>query len=1036
MSCRRTVLPFALVAACLLSGRPTAAQVTTGALSGTITDQSGAVLPGASVEAIHVPTGTRYSAVSGTDGRYLILNVRAGGPYSVTVTMSGFKAETQQGLQVALGEERSVPFRLSLESVTESIEVVGQSSIINPANTGPTSNVSQETIDKLPTIGRGLDDFARLNPYFASVAIGGTLTNSISVAGRNNRYNNIEIDGAVNNDLFGLAANGAPGGQADTQPIALDAIQEVQLLVAPYDVRQGGFSGGGVNVITKSGTNDYAGTAYWFTRNQAFVGDGPQNRPFGDFKDNQFGASFGGPIQKDKAFFFANAELQRRNVPNGFAVGGSTGQDFGHAADAARFRSILQNTYGYDPGDPTQEFEKQTRNNKIFARVDFNLSPTQRLTIRNNYIDGVNDLYGTSNSSTLFNFPDHPYQFNSKTNSTVAQLDSTFGATMANEVRLTYQRIRESRGHDTNFPQVTVRLPDGTSMVAGTEQFSAANALDQDIVELTDDFTINKGAHSITIGTHNEFFKFRNLFIRDNFGTYQFSSLDNLQAGIAQQYDYSFSVTSDPQLAAKFKINQIGFYAGDMWHVAPHFTLTYGARLEKPFFPDKPTANPASVAAFGFATDVAPAPTMFSPRAGFNWDVTGTGKRQVRGGLGIFSGRTPYVWLSNQYGNTGIEFQRIGASFNTANKVPFVADPNAQPRVVTGASAGSFTNEVDLVDPNYTFPKVFRGNLAYDHDLGVFGLVGTVEFLGSKTLEDIDYSNLNRVPSGQTLFDGRPIFTRLVPALSDAVFLTNTTKGSQWSLSGKLERPFRDGFFVSASYIYGRAKSVNDGTSSQALSNWRFVYVPGDINNPPLADSNFDVRHRVNIAASYELKLLRQLHPVVSLFYNGQSGLPYSVLFNTDVNADGTIGNDLLFVPRNVSDVVVTGGTPQQLDDFINGDNGLSQHRGEIAPRNSSRLPWTNRLDFRLALDAPWGKRKLEVTMDVLNILNLLDSSWGTFQFTPNQDIAPIQYGGLDKATGKPIYNIATLASPTFSKFTIDDLRSRWQAQLGFRVRF
>jgi hypothetical protein len=1019
-----------------LAAAARAQTATTGAISGLVSDPSGAVLPGATVEAIHEPTGTRYTAVSGGDGHFSLLNVRAGGPYSLTVSLSGFKEEKHGGIQVALGEERNVPVRLQLESVSETVEVTAAASIINPTNTGPVSNIPQETIDKLPTLGRGIEDFARLNPYFNSVAIGGTLTNAISVAGRNNRYNNIQIDGAVNNDLFGLAASGAPGGQADTQPVSLDAIQEIQLLVAPYDVRQGGFSGGGINAITKSGTNEISGTAYWFTRNESFVGDGPQNRPLGKFNDDQFGASVGGPVVKDKVFFFANGDLQRRTTPNGFAVGGSSGQDFGHAADAARFRSILQSRYGYDPGDPASEFGKETHNNKVFARLDFNLTPSHRLTLRHNYVDGFNDLYGTSNSTTLFNFPDHPYRFNSTTNSTVAQLDSTFGSSMVNELRLTYQRIREQRGHFTDFPQVTVRLPDATQLVAGTEQFSTANALDQDIFELTDDFTLIRGKHSITIGTHNEFFKFRNLFIRDNFGTYQFSSLDNLQAGLAQQFDYSFSVTGDQQQPARFKVNQLGLYFGDLWRVQPRLTLTLGIRIDKPFFPDKPTANPAAVSNFGFATDVAPNPTMFSPRIGVNWDVSGNGKRQVRGGIGIFSGRTPYVWLSNQYGNSGIEFQRIGASFNTANKIPFVANPLSQPKTVTGASAGAFTNEIDVVDPDYNFPKVLRGNIAYDHDLGFGGLVGTVEFLGAKTLQDINYNNLNRIPGTATFFDGRPVFTRRVPSLSDVVLLTNTDQGSQWSISGKLERPFRNGLYASASYIYGRAKSINDGTSSQALSNWRFVYVPGDINNPPLAYSNFDVAHRINLTASYELKVLTHLHPVVSLFYNGQSGLPYSVLFNTDVNGDGTIGNDLVFVPANVADVIVRNGTPQQLEDFIAGDNGLSANRGQIAPRNSSHLPWTNRVDFRLSFGIPWGKRKLELTADVLNLLNLFGSSNGLLQFTPNQNISPIQYGGIDAATGKPIYNIATLASPTYVKLTTDDLRSRWQAQLGARIRF
>ena len=596
----------------------------------------------------------------------------------------------------------------------------------------------------------------------------------------------------------------------------------------------------------------------------------------------------------------------------------------------------------------------------------------------------------------------------------MAQLNSTFGKGF-NEFRITYQRIREFRGHPTNFPSVTVRLPDGANLVAGTEQFSAANALDQDIIELTDDFTFTRGSHTITLGTHNEFFKFGNLFIRDNFGTYQFGSLDLLEQGFAQQFDYSFSATSDPQQQARFKVNQFGLYAGDLWRVKPNLTLTLGVRIDKPFFPNKPTANPASEAAFGFRTDVVPNPTMFSPRIGFNWDVSGTGKRQVRGGGGIFAGRTPYVWLSNQYGNTGNEFTRIGATFNAANRIPFVPNPLGQPTRVVGANAGAFTNEIDVVDPDYDFPQVLRGNLAFDQDLGFWGLVGTVEFLGSTTLKDIDYENLNRVPGPNRLFDGRPIFVRQVPTLSDVILLTTTDEGSQWSVATKLERPFRDGLYASASYIYGRAKSVNDGTSSQALSNWRFVYVPGDINNAPEAYSNFDVAHRISAAFSYDLKVFGGASAILSLFYNGQSGRPYSVLFNTDVNADGTIGNDLIFVPASASNVAVTNGTPAQLEAFIAGDEGLSASRGAIVPRNASRAPWTNTLDFRAAFEVPWGKRRFEVTLDMLNLINLVSSEDGRVQFTANQNISPIQFGGVN-AAGLPVYNIATIASPTFQQ--------------------
>jgi hypothetical protein len=927
---------------------------------------------------------------------------------------------------------------MQLKEMTESVTVTAEASaVFNPSNTGPTSNVDQESLDKLPTIGRSMEDFARLNPYFASTAIGGTLTNAVSVAGRNNRYNNIQIDGAVNNDLFGLASSGSPGGQADTTPVSLDAIAEIQLLVAPYDVRQGGFSGGGMNAITKGGTNTFTGTAYTFVRNQAFVGDGPDNKPYSDFGDKQFGASLGGPVKKDKVFFFVNAEFQRRTTPNGWTAGGSSVQDFGHTAETQAFRQVLQSQYGYDPGDPTEEFDKKTNNNKIFGRLDFNLSPKHRLTLRNNYIDGTNNLYGSGNGSTYFNFPDHPYTFDSTTNSTVAQLNSNVGSGF-NELRVTYQRIRENRGYVGAFPQVTVRLPDGAQMVAGTEQYSAANGLDQDILEITDEYTMTRGKHTITVGTHNEIFKFGNLYIRDNFGTYQFNGLDNLRKGIAQSYDYSFSTTSDPEQRAEFKVYQLGFYAGDLWRVTPRLTLTMGVRMDKPIFPDKPTENPAAETNFGYSTSVTPAPTMFSPRVGFNWDVKGDGKRQIRGGVGIFSGRTPYVWLSNQYGNTGIEFQRIGASYNTANKIPFVADPEGQSKSVTGASGTAYTNEIDVVDPDYTFPKVIRGNVAYDHDLGFFGLIGTVEFLGSTTLQDITYNNLNRVSGSTTLFDGRPIFTRKVTSLSDVILLTNTNEGSQWSIATKLERPFRNGLYASASYLYGRSKSVNDGTSSQAVSNWRYVYVPGDINNPPVAPSNFDVGHRINAAVSYELKVLDHLRPLFSLFYNGQSGRPYSVLFNTDVNADGTTGNDLIYVPRDASEVTVTNGTWDQLNAWIQNDEGLNKNRGKIVGRNASRAPWTNSVDFRLALGIPikGDRRKVELTMDVFNLLNLFDSDKGVFKFVGNQSMSPIQYGGIDKVTQKPIYNIATLNLATYQKFSTDDLRSRWNAQFGARIRF
>ena len=376
---------------------------------------------------------------------------------------------------------------------------------------------------------RGIEDFARLSPYFNSQGSGdGSGANALSVAGRNTRYNNVQIDGAVNNDLFGLADSGTPGGQTEAQPVSIDAVQELQLVVSPYDVRQGGFSGGGVNAITRSGTNEFHGTGYYFFRSEGMVGDGPNERPIATFDDKQYGASLGGPIVRDKAFFFVNVDFGRKDRPSGWSIDGNSGQAFGRQVEAARFLNIMQTRYNYDPGG-TAEFIRDTPNDKFLAKVDWNLNQSHRLSLRHNYVKGSNDIGFPT--SVNYVFPDYFYQFRDTTNSSVAQLNSTFGSGSVNELRVTYQTVRDNRDGVTNFPTVLVDVSGGGQFRSGRENFSTANALDQDVLELTDDFTMVRGSHSFTIGTHNEFFQFRNLFIRDNFGTYRFSSLDNLQAG-------------------------------------------------------------------------------------------------------------------------------------------------------------------------------------------------------------------------------------------------------------------------------------------------------------------------------------------------------------------------------------------------------------------------------------------------------------------------------------------------------------------------
>jgi hypothetical protein len=1025
----------------LLSVTSAGAQtVTTGNITGTVTDAQGGVLPGATVVATHTETGTKYEAVTGADGRYSVLNVRVGA-YTLTANMSGFKDQKQDKIQVQLGAEQTADFKLALATVSETVDVVANTPLIDLGRAGTADNINNAIKENLPTISRSIADIVRISPMFNAQGSGaGDGAAVVSVAGNSPRYNNFQIDGAANNDMFGLAGSaGAPGGAAETQPVSLDAIQEIQLVVSPYDVRQGGFSGGGINAVTKSGTNTFHGTGFFYGRNEDWVGKGITNTKISTFKHKQGGGSLGGPVVKNRLFFFGTADYERKVRPTGFSVNAG-GTQFREPALFDRFVADLKSLYGYDPGaNPGGEFPRATDNDKYFVRGDFNVATGHQLTVRHNYIDALNDV-GTP-SATVFKTPDNYYRYVSKTNSTVGQLNSQLGRGV-NELRFTYTRVRDHRESpigNAPFPWVDVTLAPGVRVTAGTENFSSKNALDQDILEVNDAFTLMKGKHTLTVGTHNEFLDLANLFIRDNFGNYAFLSLDNFERGLAQRYDRSFSATGDPNQMAAFRVRQFGFYAGDSWRTRPNMTVTYGLRIDAPRFPDKPNANPLAVANFGFATDVVPNHIQYSPRVGINYDLSGKGTQQVRGGIGLFTGRPSYVWLSNQYGNTGIDFTRIGASSNSANVIPFIKDPLNQPTTVTGATAGSFSNEIDMIDPDFKFPSVLRGNLGYDHQLPG-GFYGTADFLWSKTMKDIKYENLNFVPApGVIGIGGRPFYTRKFTALSDAILLENTNKGYTYNLAYEVRRPFSNGFFIQGSYSYGVAKSIMDGTSDQAASNWGNVYVPGNPNDAPLSRSNFDPGNRVTLTASYDIPFLKAVKPAVSFFYAGQSGRPYTMVYNGDVNGDARTSNDLVYLPNATDALTYTGGLYSDLLNFLNGGDGcLGEFVGQIIPRNACRSPWTNTLDAKFKVELPYKRYKTELTLDVLNLINLFDRSSGIIQYPFFNDILqPVTIPTTPTATS-PVtgYNITTLVSPTFNRFSRDDLRSRWQIQLGARVRF
>jgi len=1060
----KTLLAIAVVCALMTGAQAASAQnVTTGDLMGVVMDAQKAMLPGATVMAVHVPTGTKYETITQADGRFAILQVRVGGPYTLTASMSGFKSHDVTNVNVALGEARTIEITLALASMQETVNVVAQAQLIDTARAGTASNIDQQSIDSLPTIARSLTDIARIRPMFNQMGSGaGDGASVVSVAGTSFRYNNLQIDGAANNDLFGLASSaGAPGGTAETQPISLDAIAELQMVVSPYDVRQGGFAGGGINAITKSGTNQLHGSGFYFGRNQDWVGDlnpilltTPTSvAAISTFSDKQYGVSLGGPVMQNKAFFFGTVDFGRKLRPTGYSVSGS-GQNFGNEALIDQFLSDLKNLYGYDLGpEAKKEFTRTTNSDKYFGRFDVNLSNNHRLTIRDNYIQSFDDKVGSASTSS-YRFPDNFYRYVSNTNSAVAQLNSTWGRGV-NELRVTYTRVRDHRENPLKtassplFPMVTVTLTTGKSAVAGTERYSSRNAIDQDMIELNEAYTLIKGNHTMTLGSHNEFLKLRNLFIRDNVGVYNFYSLANFEIGRAQGYDRSFPMGSDPEWAARFSVTQLGLYAGDQWRVRNNFSLTYGFRLDAPRFPKKPTANPLAVSTYGYATDVVPNALQWSPRIGFNWNTKTNGDEQIRGGIGMFTGRPAYVWISNQYGSTGMDINRIGANPTSTNMIPFYSDPLAQPAAVTGAGTlGSYTNEIDLIDPNFKFPSILRGNVGWDRKLP-FGLVGTAEFLWSKTLKDIKYNNVNLVlnPAAAS-FGGRIYMKPVLSSISAAPLLQNTREGYNWNVSYELRKPVSKGFFASASYSYGVAKTVMDGTSDQAASNWGYVNTPGSPNNVPLATSNFDPGHRISATAAYEVRIWKDAKATVSAFYSGQSGRPYSLVVYRDINGDG-YANDLAYLPASASEMTFTNGTYQQLLDWLSVEPCLSGFLGKVMPRNACRGPWTNTLDARLSVQLPSFKKvKVELTVDALNVLNLINSKNGIVRYMSNAGNTALTPLSFNPSTGvvstasvsatNPLagYDLAFMLNPANPRYSFDNLRSRWQIQFGGRIRF
>ncbi|HYW09406.1 MAG TPA: TonB-dependent receptor [Longimicrobium sp.] len=1057
--------------------------VTTSALAGRVTNEQGEPVRGATVVATNTRTGANYRAVTRGDGRYQLQGLQPGGPYRVQVSGIGQATQTRNGLQLALSQTEELNFSLSaqalaLEGITATAQREGD--VISAGRTGASTVISDSAISRLPTITRDFTDFTRLVPQIST-------GNGSSAGGRNNRFNNIQIDGAVNNDIFGLAASGTPGGQAGTKPITLEAIQEFQVVLAPFDVRQGGFTGAGINAVTKSGTNRFMGSAAYFTRNEGLVGNyrftqadtAARSTDFGDFGQTEGAFSFGGPLVRDRAFFFLAGELSRRESPNSnFIVRGANGFETrgtlsipGARVDSVA--SILQSRYGYNPGS-FGEINTRRESDNLFGRLDFNLGESNRLTVRHNYVNAFDDNFSRSDAG--FSLGGAGYVFNSTTNATVGQLNSTLGNQFFNELRVGYTTVRDNREVASPlFPrvQVDVRGCAGSncSVIAGAENFSVQNSLDQDVLEVTNDLSFARGIHNITIGTHNEFFRFNNLFVRNPAGFYRFAAIDSLIAGRPSEYQFTFfnEATPGAKKTAEFPVQQYAVYAQDKLNLGDRFTLTAGLRYDLTRFTQSPGRNPRfeqvfdsiygarQLGDFTRRTDNIPEHTgVLSPRVGFNWDVLGDQSTQLRGGVGVFSGRTPYVYVSNVYGNTGLDYTRFTCTPSSTVRVPnFVADPALQPRGCLNAAGqpvapNALPNEINTIDPDFKLPRVSRFSFAVDRQLAM-GFVGTLEGLWTQALSDPVYRDLTVGAATDTIREGRTVYSRITgPGFGNVYDVFNTDKNRSYNLTVQLQRPFTDGWEASIAYTRSKSEDVNSLTSSQAASNFRFNPVIDNPNSPKLRPSNFDVPDRIVSAVTRQFNLVRRSGAATdfSVIYVGESGTPFSYTYTGDINNDGSNANDMIYVPRDRSEVrfepVGSNNpiTPEQsfanLNNFIERVDCLREARGRVLERNACRQPWSNRFDIRVAQTVPTlRKQGAQITLDILNFGNLLNEEWGRSQFISNQNEVLLVRSGTSvagPATGQTV--LLRSFAPKRDVFRVADLGSRYQIQLGARYSF
>ncbi|OGS73936.1 MAG: TonB-dependent receptor [Flavobacteria bacterium RIFCSPLOWO2_12_FULL_35_11] len=1062
-----------LIAVLLISSTAIFAQgVTTSSVNGKITDNNGEALPGANVVAVHTESGTKYGASTDYDGFFRISNMRAGGPYTITISFVGFNEYSQTNVFLQLGQTFAINYQMTeAANALEEVVITGaRNGIFDGNKTGTGTYVSKKQMETLPTVSRGIGDFLRTTPQ---AQVNGS---TISIGGQNNRYNAIYIDGAVNNDVFGLASSGTNGGQTGVNPISVDAIESFQVSVAPFDVRISGFSGGAISAVTRSGTNEFEGSVYGFVRNESLAGKTPVDRvPAGgkreklaDFSAKTFGVRASGAITKDKLFYFINYEKQDDETPRPFNFNNYIGDS--SESDIQNLSNFLTSNYGYNPGSYLN-IPSTLESTKLIAKIDWNINDNNKLSLKHSYVK-AEQINAASSYERGINFSNRSIYFPSTTNTTALELNSKISENTSNSLTLAYSSVLDDRDPlGDPFPSVIIK--DGSGTIAfGSEPYSTGNILEQKIMTLTDNFEIYKGAHTITLGTNLEYSDVRNVFIAQNFGDYDWDSLSDFISGdvAPSDYDRSYSLQGgegdDSKGAAEFNMFQLGVYMQDEIQATNDLRVSFGLRFDAPFWSDglvNEDFNTRTVALLetegkdlqgarvgeGVSTTI-----HFSPRAGFNWNVNGEFNTQIRGGLGVFTSRVPLVWPGAVYNNNGMA-QATASQANLPSGVNFIPDPYDQP-VGVAVGSGQLGGDINLFSSDFKLPQVFKANLAVDQKLPFWGLIGSIDLLYNKNISAVYYENLNLKDA--VLFqsgtgDTRPFYNlnSKVDGTYRGIYLgSNTSEGYSWNTSFTLSKPYSNGFAGSISYSYGDSESIFEGTSSQNSSQWRYqLSVNGKNSNLPLSRSQFAQGHRIIANASYDLKWNDNIKTTFGLFYQGVNGDSFSYLYQEgkDVLNDDSSDKALIYVPLNAADIRLKDGvngltSAQQwdaLDSFIESNDYLKSRRGKYAERNADRAPWSHIVDLKVLQDfsIKFGEKThtLQASFDIFNFTNLINKNWGVVKYAPN--FGEVGLLRTESNGVAPVYSFNPAVVENI--FSIDDSgieSSRWQMQVGLRYTF